>query len=49
MAQSIYDMVGSENKELRWVPGAHYFEDSGENLENVASVIAKWTMETLAQ
>ncbi|KAJ9614043.1 hypothetical protein H2200_002179 [Cladophialophora chaetospira] len=47
MAQSIYDMVGSENKELRWVPGAHYFEDSTENLENVASLIAEWTRKTL--
>ena len=27
MAQNIYDMVGSKEKELRRVPGAHYFED----------------------
>lgn len=48
MAQSIYDMVGSKNKELRWVPGAHYFEDSMESLEGVASLIAEWTTKTLS-
>lgn len=49
MAQSIFDMVGSKNKELRWIPGAHYFEDSEESLENVASLIAEWTTKTLRQ
>jgi pimeloyl-ACP methyl ester carboxylesterase len=48
MAQSIYDLLGSKNKELRWVPGAHYFEDSVESLENFASVIADWTTKTLS-
>ena len=49
MAQGIYDMLGSKNKELRWVPGAHYFEDSKESLENVARLIAEWTTKTLSQ
>jgi pimeloyl-ACP methyl ester carboxylesterase len=49
MAQSIYDLVGSKNKELRWVPGAHYFEDSKESLENVANLITEWTTKTLSQ
>ena len=48
MAQSIYDLVGSKDKELRWVPGAHYFEDSEESLENVANLIAEWTTKTLS-
>ena len=47
MAQRIYDMVGSKEKELRWVPGAHYFEDSHESLGNVANIIAEWTTKTL--
>ena len=49
MAQSIYDMVGSKEKELRWVPRAHYFEDSHESLENAANFIAGWTTETLVK
>jgi esterase/lipase len=47
MAQRIYDMVESRHKQLRWVPRAHYFEDSKESLENVASIIAAWTTRTL--
>lgn len=43
MATSIYSMIASKEKEFRWVPGAHYFEDSHENLGNVANVIAEWT------
>lgn len=48
MAQSLFDMVGSKDKELRWVPGAHYFEDSTESLENVANLIDEWTTRTLS-
>ena len=49
MAQSIYDMVGSREKEFRWGPGAHYFEDRHESLENAANVIAGWTTKTLVE
>ncbi|KEF52258.1 uncharacterized protein A1O9_11498 [Exophiala aquamarina CBS 119918] len=46
-AESIFNMVGSKNKELRLVPGEHFFEDGQENLEAVADLIAEWTQKTL--
>ena len=42
MAQSIYDMVGSKQKEIRFIPGEHFFEDGQENLNNCADIIAEW-------
>ena len=43
MAQSIYDMVGSKEKEIRFIPGAHFFEDSQKSLESCADLIVGWT------
>jgi hypothetical protein len=48
MAQGIYDMVGSKTKEIRFIPGAHFFEDSQESLDNLADVVAEWTKKTLS-
>jgi hypothetical protein len=48
MAQGIYDMVGSKNKEIKFIPGAHFFEDGQENLEDLADLIGNWTKKTLA-
>lgn len=45
MAQGIYNMVGSKRKDIRFVPGAHFFEDSQENLESCADLIVQWTKE----
>ena len=48
MAQNIYDMVGSKNKEIRLIPGAHFFEDGQENLDAAADLIVAWTKKVLA-
>ena len=41
-ARSIFESCGSKNKELKFIEGAHFFEDSEENLNNCADVIAEW-------
>ena len=41
MAQNIYDMVGSKNKEIQLIPGAHFFEDGQENLDAAADLMAE--------
>ena len=46
-AREIFAMIGSKQKELEWVPGAHCFEDSKESVENVADLIFEWTKKTL--
>ena len=48
-AQGIFDLVGSTNKELRMVPGAHYFEDSEADRRDAATVIFDWTDRTFAR
>ncbi|KAJ9612975.1 hypothetical protein H2200_002916 [Cladophialophora chaetospira] len=47
-AQHIYDMVGSKDKKLEFIPGEHFFEDGQENLDHVADLIAQWTRDTLS-
>ena len=47
MAQGIYDSVGSKNKEIKFIPGSHFFEDSQESLDNLRDVISEWTKRTL--
>ena len=42
-AQTIFDALGSEQKELKMVPGAHYFEGAAEQRHHVADLIADWT------
>lgn len=39
-ARAIHDALGADDKELRMVPGEHYFEDGGR--EDVADMIAAW-------
>lgn len=41
-ACKIFDSIGSADKTLQMIPGAHYFEDSLENRHNAASLIADW-------
>ena len=42
MAQHIYDLVGAKDKKIRFIPGAHFFEDGQDNLEACADLIAEW-------
>lgn len=48
-ARSIYDSCGSKNKELRFIEGAHFFEDSEEHLDSCADIIAEWVRKTLQE
>lgn len=41
-ARKIFDSIGSKDKTLELIPGAHYFEDSSENRHRAASLIADW-------
>ena len=41
-ARKIFDFIGSKDKELELIPGAHYFEDSIEERQNAADVVASW-------
>lgn len=41
-AQAIYDHVASNDKEIVMVPGAHFFEDSQESLNNAIQIMCKW-------
>lgn len=43
MAHHIFDLVGTKDKELRLIPGAHFFEDGQENLDSCADLIVEWT------
>ena len=43
MAQEIYDSIGSRNKAIHFIPGAHFFEDGQENLEALADLLGEWT------
>jgi pimeloyl-ACP methyl ester carboxylesterase len=47
MARDIYSMIGSPEKDIRFVKGAHCFDDSQESLDNVVALIATWTREAL--
>jgi pimeloyl-ACP methyl ester carboxylesterase len=41
-AKKIADAIGSQDKTLMMVPGAHYFEDSTVNRENVVDLMVDW-------
>ena len=41
-ARKIFDSIGSKDKTLELIPGAHYFEDSPDNRHNAAALIADW-------
>lgn len=41
-AKKIADAIGSQDKTLKMVPGAHYFEDSTANRENVVDLMVDW-------
>jgi len=44
-ARKIFDSIGSADKTLQMIPGAHYFEDSLENRHRAASLITEWVAE----
>jgi pimeloyl-ACP methyl ester carboxylesterase len=41
-AQQVFDSLGSADKELHFIPGAHYFEDSPEDRHRVAGLVCDW-------
>ena len=41
-ARKIFDHIGSTDKELELVKGAHYFEDSDADRDAVADLMAAW-------
>ncbi|KRB41002.1 MAG: alpha/beta hydrolase [Pseudomonadota bacterium] len=41
-AQQIFSSIGSRDKQIELVPGAHYFEDSPEDRHRVASLMSDW-------
>ena len=41
-ARKIFDSIGSADKTLELIPGAHYFEDAPENRHRAAELIADW-------
>ncbi len=46
-ARAIYEAIGSKEKTLELVPGAHYFEDAPKHREDVADLIAGWIEERI--
>lgn len=46
-ARKIFDFIGSTDKRIELIPGAHYFEDSIANRENAADLLAGWIHEKL--
>lgn len=41
-ARRIHDAVAAKDKELKFIPGSHFFRESPEHLQNLVSVIGKW-------
>lgn len=41
-AHKIFDAIGSKDRTLEFLPGAHYFEDSLENRTRAADLMADW-------
>jgi len=41
-AHKIFDAIGSKDKTLKLIPGAHYFEDSMAHREGVADLVVDW-------
>ena len=46
-AQKIFDFIGSTDKSLKMLPGAHYFEDSDAHRNQAADVMAAWIQSKL--
>ena len=46
-ARKIFDFLGSSDKRLELIPGAHYFEDSVEERRNAADLVGAWIREKL--
>lgn len=46
-ARKIFDFIGSADKRLEMLPGAHYFEDSTKHRDDAADLIAGWIREKL--
>ena len=41
-ARKIFDSIGSKDKTIELIPGAHYLEDSVEHRHRAAEMIAEW-------
>ena len=41
-AKRIFAALGSSDKKLEFLPGAHYFEDEPRNRERAADLISAW-------
>ncbi len=41
-ARQIFDSLGSRDKQLELIPGAHYFEDAAEDRHRAASLMSDW-------
>jgi hypothetical protein len=41
-AKAIYDFIGTSDKKLEMIPGAHYFEDSTAHREDAAGLVTDW-------
>jgi esterase/lipase len=41
-AQIIFDNLGSSDKQLQMIKGAHYFEDSRQIREDAANLLCDW-------
>lgn len=46
-AHAIFDALGSKDKSLEWLPGAHYFEDAPEHRERAADLLSGWVRSRL--
>ena len=46
-ARDIHGFIGSEDKTLELIPGAHYFEDSPEVRNAMASLVCHWARHRL--
>ncbi len=46
-AKIIFDNIGSTDKELMMIPGAHYFEDSREIRDNAIQTVHEWLQRKL--
>ncbi|KAL6404497.1 hypothetical protein AUP68_13890 [Ilyonectria robusta] len=42
-ARKLHELVASKDKELQFIPGAHFFEESQEELDGGADAIQTWT------
>jgi hypothetical protein len=46
-ARKIFDFLGSKDKTIELIPGAHYFEDSIAERQNAADLVGAWIREKL--